>query len=90
MKEKTYKQVHTTIPEKYWNFAKKQNLSWAELLTKAIEQKILEKSEVIRDKLDENNEERERLLKKLKEAENKETNSKQSITGVHRGLMPVD
>lgn len=37
MTDKKYCQVHTTLPEKYHQYAKKHNFSWAELLINAIE-----------------------------------------------------
>jgi len=90
MTDKQYKQVHTTIPEKYHNYAKDKKLSWAELLIKSIELEMKTDPEIIETRLLQNSEEREQLLKNLKLAKKTTTEKKARLKDLHKGLIPVD
>jgi len=68
MKDKTYKQVHTTIPENYWDFRNEHKLSWSKLLINAIEKEMEENPEILKARIAKNEEEKKELYLKLETA----------------------
>jgi len=88
--DKIYTQVHTTIPEKYHKYAKNKKLSWSELLTKAIELEMNNDPEIIKQRLEENDREREQLKQHLQQAQQIDTKKKTRLQDLHKGLIPVD
>lgn len=88
-KEMQQRHVHTTIPEKYFIFAQKNNLKWNQLLMQAIEEEMNKDPVILKEKLCDINEEKERILRELKKAEQKTSEKKKKITELHKGAMPV-
>jgi len=74
--------VHTSIPGSYYDYAKKHHLNWSDLLRNAIEQEMRLDPVVIKNRLQNNKDERERLLKDLEGAKNRQENKKQIERGV--------
>lgn len=83
------KHIHTTIPAKYHDYAKKHNLPWNELITKAIENEMNKDPEIIREKLQRINAAHEQCLKDLKKAEQLEESKKERVKAIHKGLIPA-
>lgn len=83
------KSVHTTIPEKYHNYATKNHLKFSELLIKAIENEMTHDPNAIQEELQEIEEKKEQLLKKLKTTQKKDEDKKGRIKAMHEGLMPA-
>ncbi|MCJ7571755.1 MAG: hypothetical protein MUO82_07750 [Candidatus Thermoplasmatota archaeon] len=90
MSDIQYKQVHTTIPEKYFKYAKDNRLPWNELLINAIEQKMQSDPEIIQERIENNNRERLQLEQKLTRAKQQDTLKKTKLQDLHKGLVPVD
>ncbi|MEO5350850.1 MAG: hypothetical protein H7836_14580 [Magnetococcus sp. YQC-3] len=90
MTDKQYKEVHTTIPKKCWQYAQDKKLGWNELLIKAIEQEMNTDPDIIKDKLNENHQERERLQQQLQQAQVDHQQKKTKLQDLHKGLIPVD
>ncbi len=90
MSDKQFKQVHTTIPKKYWEYAKNKKLSWSELLIFAIEHQMNTDPAIIKEKLNKNHEERQILQDQLKKAEKTHQVKKTKVKDLHKGLIPVD
>lgn len=84
-----FEQIHTTIPSKYWQYAKNNKLSWNELLIKAIELEMQGDPEIIKERLEKNNRERKELQDRLQHAEKIDTNNKTKLKDLHKGLIPV-
>ena len=90
MANKQYRQVHTTIPEKYYQYAKNKKLPWNELLIKAIELEMSTDPETIKERLEKNDKERGKLQKQLQQAQQIDTKKKTRLKDLHEGLIPVD
>lgn len=86
----SFEQVHTTIPSKYWQYAKNHKLSWSTLLIKAIELEMQSDPQIIKERLEKNDEEKNELQKALQHAEKIYTTKKTKLKDLHRGLIPVD
>lgn len=82
--------VHTTIPKKYFEYAKSKKLSWSKLLTKAIEDYMDEDPDLLRNKLIHINEERERVEQQLKKVDQQHQDKKTKQQDMQKGLIPVD
>lgn len=81
--------VHTTIPASYAEWARKNKLKWNELLIKQIEIEMHKDPERIKEELENNEAEKERLLKDLKKAKKHNGDKKERIEAMHKGLMPT-
>ena len=63
------KQVHTTLPFKYWDYAKNElKLSWSQLLKDAIENEMKKNLDTIEKRIEINEKERKQLLQDYKKA----------------------
>jgi len=90
MTDKQYCQVHTTLPEKYHQYAKNKKLSWSELLIKAIELEMDTDPNIIKERLEENEMEKKQLQQRLQQAQQIDTKKKTRMQDLHKGLIPID
>lgn len=87
-----YRQIHTTIHKKYWQYAKDKKIPWNELLTQAIEQKMKNDPDILKQKLEQNIQENQQIQKELQQAQqNQQIDEKKKalLSDIHKGLIPV-
>jgi len=82
--------IHTTIPYKYADYARKHNLKWSQLLISAIEQEMNQDPEYINKKIQQNEVEREKLIKDFQNAKNRKITIDEKTRSMRQGLMPVE
>ena len=82
------KSVHTTIPQKYHEYARKKKLRFSELLIGAIENEMMRDSNVIQDELEKIEVKKKELQQKLQNVQEQDKDKKKQLKAMHEGLMP--
>jgi hypothetical protein len=84
------KQVHTTIPDNYFDFAKRNKLSWNQLIKTAIEQEMQQDPDYCEKKVEESKAETEKWQQRQRQASERKKITKQQTQALREGLMPVE